>query len=424
MPAIVSSVEKGSIAEELEIQSGDILLSIDGVQLTDLIDYNFYCKTEELTIEIQKKNGEIEEIELEKDFDEDLGIIFESAVFDKIKPCLNHCIFCFVDQQPKGLRDTLYIKDDDYRLSYLQGTYITLSNFTEADKDRIRRMHLGPFYVSVHTTNPELRVKMLKNPNAAKIMENLKWFKENEIPFHAQIVLCPGYNDGAELERTLKDLSTLGESLLSIAIVPVGITIYRKDSALTRVDKQIAKETIKISNKYPKACCSDEIFLLAEEEIPPKEYYGNFSQLDDGVGSLRALLEDFKSLSLPQKLKTALTITLATSYAAIPAMEIITQELNKIENLTCLLKPVKSNYWGENITVAGLITSDDLINTVKDIETDYVVISSIMLKPFSETFLDGNTLDYVREKTSKQFLTISEQYSMKELADFLNKFSK
>ena len=422
MPAIVSSVLSGSIAEELEIESGDILLSIDGVELVDLIDYNFYCKTEELTVEIQKKNGEIEEIELEKDFDEDLGIVFESAVFDKIKPCLNHCIFCFVDQQPKGLRNTLYIKDDDYRLSYLQGTYITLTNFKDEDKDRIKRMHLGPFYVSVHTTNPDLRVKMLKNPNASKIMENLNWFKENDIPFHAQIVLCPNYNDGKELDRTLSDLSSLGDNLLSIAIVPVGITQFRNDNNLIKVDEKVAKETIEISNKYDKACCSDEFFLLAGMSIPEAEYYGGFSQLDDGVGSLRALLEDFKTLDLPSKLKDPLTICLATSFAALPAMEIISKELNKIENLTCLLNPVKSNYWGENITVAGLITSDDLIATVKDVKTDYVVIPSIMLKPFSETFLDGNTLDYVKEKTKKEFLVITEQYSMRELIEFLKNF--
>ena len=423
MPAIVSSVLSGSIAEELEIESGDILLSIDGVELMDLIDYNFYCKTEELTVEIQKKNGEIEEIELEKDFDEDLGIVFESAVFDKIKPCLNHCIFCFVDQQPKGLRNTLYIKDDDYRLSYLQGTYITLTNFKDEDKDRIKRMHLGPFYVSVHTTNPDLRVKMLKNPNASKIMENLNWFKENDIPFHAQIVLCPNYNDGKELDRTLSDLSSLGDNLLSIAIVPVGITQFRNDNNLIKVDEKVAKETIEISNKYEKACCSDEFFLLAGMSIPEAEYYGGFSQLDDGVGSLRALLEDFKTLDLPSKLKEPLTICLATSFAALPAMEIISKELNKIEKLTCLLNPVKSNYWGENITVAGLITSDDLIATVKDVKTDYVVIPSIMLKPFSETFLDGNTLDYVKEKTKKEFLVVTEQYSMRELIEFLKNFS-
>ena len=422
MPAIVSSVESGSIAEELEIENGDILLSIDGVELADLIDYRFYCKSELLTIEIQKKNGEIEEIELEKDYDEDLGIIFESAVFDKIKPCLNKCIFCFVDQQPKGLRDTLYIKDDDYRLSFLQGTYITLTNFTQADKDRIARMHLGPFYISVHTTNPDLRVKMQKNPNAAKIMEELNWFKSQDIPFHAQIVLCPGFNDGEELERTLKDLNSLGDCVLSIAIVPVGITTYRKDSVLKRVDKNIARQTLKIAEKYKKVCCSDEFFLLADEQIPNTEYYGNFSQLDDGVGSIRALLDDFESFELPNSLNKELDITLATSFAAKQALEIVSEKLNKIKNLTSRVAPVRSDYWGENITVAGLITSDDLIRTVKDIDTDYVVIPGIMLKPFSEMFLDGKSLDDVKEKTGKKFIVIREQYSLKELLDFVNSF--
>ena len=201
MPALVSDVLKGSIAEELQIDKGDEILSIDGEKMSDMIDYNFFCKSDFLTLEVKKSNGEIVVIELEKDYDDDLGIVFESAVFDRVKPCLNKCIFCFVDQQPKGLRDTLYIKDDDYRLSYLQGTYITLTNLTDKDRERIKRMHLGPFYVSVHTTNPALRVQMLRNPNAGKIMDNLKWFRKNKIPFHAQIVLCPGYNDGAELEE-------------------------------------------------------------------------------------------------------------------------------------------------------------------------------------------------------------------------------
>ena len=180
MPAVISGVINGSIAEELEIEEGDILLSIDGQKMQDMIDYTFLCKNEVITLEIQKKNGEAEEIELEKDFDEDLGIIFESAVFDRVKPCLNNCIFCFVAQQPKGLRDTLYIKDDDYRLSYLQGTYITTTNLSDRDKERIAKLHLGPFYISVHTTNPELRVRMLRNPNAGKIMDTLNWFKKKE----------------------------------------------------------------------------------------------------------------------------------------------------------------------------------------------------------------------------------------------------
>ena len=418
MPALVSDIIPDSIAEELKIEQGDIILSIDGNIMQDMIDYKYLCKNELITIEIQKRNGEIEEIELEKDFDEDLGIVFESAVFDKVKPCLNNCIFCFVAQQPEGLRNTLYIKDDDYRLSYLQGTYITTTNLTDKDKERIAKLHLGPFYISVHTTNPELRAKMLKNPNASKIMENLMWFKEHEIPFHAQIVLCPNYNDGEELDRTLKDLSTLGDILLSVAIVPVGVTQFRTDELKT-VDKDIAEETIKISSKYKKVCCSDEFFLLAEKEIPPAEYYGNFSQLDDGVGSLRMIMEDFDSLDLPAKVSKPTTICFACSVAGQKAFEYIAAKMRSIKNLNCIVNPVKSTFWGKNITVAGLITSDDLINSIKDINADYVFIPSIMLKPYTNLFLDGNSLDYVKEKTDKNIQVVYENYSVSEVVDLL-----
>lgn len=424
MAAIVSSVEDGSIAEELEIEAGDELLSIDGQKMLDMIDYGFYCKSELLTLEIKKTNGEIEEIELEKDYDEDLGIVFESAVFDKIKPCLNKCIFCFVDQQPKGLRDTLYIKDDDYRLSYLQGTYITLTNLKEEDKQRISRMHLGPFYVSVHTTNPDLRVKMLRNPNASKIMENLNWFKDNEIPFHAQIVLCPDVNDGAELDKTLNDLSTLGENLLSVAIVPVGITQYREDNILKQVTPEVAKQTIEIASKYKKVCCSDEFFLLAEKDIPPTDYYGNFCQLDDGVGAIRALIDDFESYDLPDELSEPLDLAFATSYAGKDAIEYVSKSLNRIKNLKTSVYPVKSNYWGQNITVAGLITSQDLINTIKDIKSDYIVVPGVMLKPYTDSFLDGETLSHVEQITGKKFIVIHNQYSLGELIDFINCYTE
>lgn len=418
MPAIVNGVVEGSIAEELGIEKGDEILSIDNSKMIDMIDYNFLCKSDLLTLEIKKLNGEIEEIELEKDFDEELGIIFESAVFDRVKPCLNHCIFCFVDQQPKGLRETLYVKDDDYRLSYLQGTYITLTNLSEDDKDRIKRMHLGPFYVSVHTTNPELRVKMLKNPNAGKALENLKWFRKNKIPFHAQIVLCPGYNDGAELERTLSDLAELKNTVLSVAIVPVGITQFRKEG-LKQVDKKCAQETIKIASKYKRVCCSDEFFLLAEQDIPSTKYYGNFNQLEDGVGSIRMLLDDFKSRKLPKKIKTPLKLSFATSYAAKYAIDKIAEKLNKIKNLSVTVNPVKSDYWGQDITVAGLITTDDLIKTVKNIDTDIVIIPSVMLRPYSEDFLDGKNLSYVKEKTGKEFFIVKNIYSMAEIVDYL-----
>lgn len=418
MPAIVNGVVEGSIAEELGIEKGDEILSIDNSKMIDMIDYNFLCKSDLLTLEIKKINGEIEEIELEKDFDEELGIIFESAVFDRVKPCLNHCIFCFVDQQPKGLRETLYVKDDDYRLSYLQGTYITLTNLSEDDKDRIKRMHLGPFYVSVHTTNPELRVKMLKNPNAGKALENLKWFRKNKIPFHAQIVLCPGYNDGAELERTLSDLAELKNTVLSVAIVPVGITQFRKEG-LKQVDKKCAQETIKIASKYKRVCCSDEFFLLAEQDIPPTKYYGNFNQLEDGVGSIRMLLDDFKSRKLPKKIKIPLKLSFATSYAAKYAIDKIAEKLNKIKNLSVTVNPVKSDYWGQDITVAGLITTDDLIKTVKNIDTDIVIIPSVMLRPYSEDFLDGKNLSYVKEKTGKEFFIVKNIYSMGEIVEYL-----
>lgn len=419
MPAKISGVVEGSIAEELELADGDELLAIDGVVPQDMIDYNYLCKDEIITLEIKKANGEVEEIELEKDYDDELGIIFESAVFDKVKPCLNNCIFCFVAQQPKGLRDTLYVKDDDYRLSYLQGTYITTTNLTEKDKERIANLHLGPFYISVHTTNPDLRVKMLKNPNAGKIMENLNWFKDHEIPFHTQIVLCPDYNDGEELERTLKDLSSLGDCVLSIAIVPVGVTQFRKKELKT-VDKEIALQTIQIASKYPKACCSDEFFLLAEQEIPKSEYYGNFSQLDDGVGSLRTIMDDFDTLELPNSLKEPLKLCIACSVAATSAFEYISEKLNKIENLSVEVNPVKSTYWGKNITVAGLITSDDLINSVKGVDADYIIVPSIMLKPFTDLFLDGVSMANVIEKTQKRFFVAKNNYSVCEIVDLIS----
>ena len=421
MPANVSGTVPKSIAEELNIESGDVLLSVDGIVPQDMIDYNFLCKNEDITIEIRKKSGEVEQIEIEKDYDEDLGIIFESAVFDKIKPCLNNCIFCFVSQQPKGLRNTLYVKDDDYRLSYLQGTYITTTNLSDEDKERIAKLHLGPFYISVHTTNPELRVKMLRNPNAGKIMENLKWFKKNGIPFHAQIVLCPGYNDGDELKRTLRDLSSLGKSLLSVAIVPVGVTQFR-ESKLKTVDKRVAKETIEIASQYKRVYCSDEFFIKSGMGIPAAEYYGKFSQLDDGVGSLRLIMDDFDKIKLPKKLSKPLDICFACSEASKTAFEYISEKLNRIENLKVQVKPVKSTYWGDKITVAGLITSEDLINTVSNVKTDCVVISGIMLKPYTETFLDGNTLDYVKKKSGQKFYVIQNNYSLKEAVDLIKEY--
>lgn len=293
-----------------------------------------------------------------------------------------------------------------------------MTNLKDCDKERIKRMHLGPFYISVHTTNPELRVKMLRNPNAGKALDNLQWFRKNKIPFHAQIVLCPGWNDGKELERTLSDLAELKNTVLSVAIVPVGVTQFRDDK-LKQVDKKCAEQTIEIASKYKRVCCSDEFFLLAQKPIPPAKYYGAFSQLEDGVGALRLTIDNFNKLKLPKKISKPFKIVFACSYAAKDIFDEISVKLNKIANLTVEIHPVESKYWGENITVAGLITTDDLIRTVKNIECNLVVIPSIMLRPYNEDFLDGKTLTYVKEQTKKNFFVQKNIYSLDEIVEYI-----
>ena len=324
MSAIISEVLKDSIAQELEFQKGDKIISINGEKPQDMIDYRYMMCCEEVDIELERTNGDIEIFEIEKDFDDDLGIVFESAVFDRIKPCTNHCIFCFVDQQPEGLRKSLYIKDDDYRLSYLQGTYITLTNLTAKDKERIQSLHLGPLYVSVHTTNPELRAKMLNNPKAANILEDLKWLKQADIPIHTQIVLCPGYNDGEELENTLKDFENFKSIIQSIAIVPVGITRFHKNNLKTLTPQNalhVIKQVEAFNTKLKKhiAMASDEFFLKADYPIPDKKYYDTFAQLEDGVGAIRLLTDDFEKRrkKLPKSVKTPLNLTFAVAQSSV-----------------------------------------------------------------------------------------------------------
>ena len=363
MSAIISEVLKDSIAQELEFQKGDKIISINGEKPQDMIDYRYMMCCEEVDIELERTNGDIEIFEIEKDFDDDLGIVFESAVFDRIKPCTNHCIFCFVDQQPEGLRKSLYIKDDDYRLSYLQGTYITLTNLTAKDKERIQSLHLGPLYVSVHTTNPELRAKMLNNPKAANILEDLKWLKQADIPIHAQIVLCPGYNDGEELENTLKDFENFKSIIQSIAIVPVGITRFHKNNLKTLTTKNalhVIKQVEAFNTKLKKhiAMASDEFFLKADYPIPDKKYYGNFAQLEDGVGAIRLLTDDFekRKKKLPKSVKTPLNLTFAVAQSSVKIFKEITKTLNLIQNCHCEIVELKNDFFGSNVTVAGLIT--------------------------------------------------------------------
>lgn len=426
MGAIISDILKDSIAEELEFEKGDELVSINGEKPQDMIDYRYMICAEEIEIEIKKANGDEEIYEIEKDFDEDLGIVFESAVFDRIKPCTNHCIFCFVDQQPEGLRKSLYIKDDDYRLSYLQGTYVTLTNLTAKDKARIEQLHLGPLYVSVHTTNPKLRAEMLNNPKASNVIEDLKWLKKADIPIHAQIVLCPGYNDGEELERTLKDFEKFKSIIQSIAIVPVGITRFHKNNLKTltaenalHVIKQVENFNKKVKKQL--AMASDEFFIKANYPIPETKYYGAFSQIEDGVGALRLLLDDFEKTKkkLPKSIKNQKQILFATSQSSIKVMQEIINELNNIDNLDCSLFELKNNFFGENVTVAGLITGKDLINQLKNKAIENLVIPSIMLRPYSEDFLDGTTLSEVQEQLNCTIHVIKDIYSTKEFVKII-----
>ena len=427
MPAIVSEVIENSIAQELGFEKGDEILKINGVCPRDLIDYSFLINSEELEIAVKSKDGSFCSVEIEKDFDENLGLVFESAVFDKIKRCCNHCIFCFVDQQPTGMRNSLYVKDDDYRLSYTQGTYITLTNITEEDKKRIESCHLGPLYISVHTTNPELRVKMLNNKNAGKILTHLDWLKSVDIPIHAQIVLCPQYNDGKELERTLNDLGKYKKILKSIAIVPVGLTKFRK-KALPPVTKEVAAETIKIVEDFNKkikkniACVSDEFFLMTGKPVPEKEYYNEFAQLEDGVGVIRLMKDDFekRSKKLPKKIKKEKTVHFALSKSSYETFLPMLEKLNTIENLNTVPVLVENNYFGKEITVAGLLTGSDLIKAFSNInnKAEFIIIPAVMLKPFTQKFLDELTVDDVEKALNCKLVIINDYYSVKEIIDF------
>ena len=430
MPAIVSEVLENSIAQELEIEKGDKIISINNEKPQDMIDYRYMMCSEEIELEIEKTNGETEIYEIEKDFDEDLGVVFESAVFDRIKPCTNRCIFCFVDQQPEGLRKSLYIKDDDYRLSYLQGTYVTLTNLTQKDRERIEKLHLGPLYVSVHTTNPELRVKMLSNPRAANIIEDLKWLKKADIPIHAQIVLCPGYNDGQELERTLSDFAKFKSIIESVAIVPVGITKFHQNGLKTltksnalHVIKQVEEFNKKVKKQL--AMASDEFFLKADYPVPEKKYYGNFAQIEDGVGALRLLMDDFEKnrKKIPLSVKKPKEIIFATTPSAAKLVGCIADELNKVKNLQCSVIELKNNFFGDNVIVAGLITGNDLICQLKEkskeLNIKHVIIPSIMLRPFTEDFLDNVTLKEVEQALECKVFPIKDIYSAREIIDII-----
>lgn len=427
MKIVISDILKGSIADELNLNGGDEIISVNSVVPKDIIEYSFLVLDEELELYVKRKSGEEEIFEIEKDYGEDLGISFESAVFDRVKPCANKCIFCFVDQQPKGLRKSLYVKDDDWRLSYLQGTYITLTNMKEKDWERLLSFHPSHLYVSIHTTNPKLRAKMLNNPNAARITDDLKKLRDNDIKIHAQIVLCPGYNDGDELLRTLEDLKKFKKILNSLAIVPVGVSKFRKEKLQT-VDKKIADFVINSVDEFNSdmkkniAAASDEFFLIAGREFPDKKYYGKFFQIEDGVGAMRLLIDDFEKCKkkFKKKLKNPVKISLLTGESAACTFEKFKKEIN-VQGLEFDVIGVKNRFFGDKINVSGLITGEDMINAIRKNGVKCAIIPSVMLREGSDEFLDGIKISDIK----KQFLgvelhIIKDCYRFREILDIIN----
>ena len=427
MKIIVSQVEKDSIAYELGLCAGDEIISINNSVPRDIIDYSFLVKDEEILLHIKHKSGEEELFEIEKDFDDDLGISFESAVFDRVKPCCNKCIFCFVDQQPKGLRKSLYVKDDDWRLSYLQGTYITLTNMKEKDWQRLENFHPSPLFVSIHTTNPNLRAKMLNNPNAARIMDDLERLKKNDIKIHAQIVLCPTYNDGDELLRTLEDLKKFKKILNSLAIVPVGVSKFRKEKLKT-VDKKVADfvidavENFNLEMKKNVAMASDEFFLISGREIPKKKYYGKFAQIEDGVGAIRLLKDDFEKCKkkLKKSLKKPCKLSLLTGSSAAKIFEEFKKEIN-VKGLDFNVVDIKNDFFGDKINVTGLVTGQDLVFALKKNQANVAIIPSVMLREGTDEFLDGIKVSQIKKEFPKtKFYIINDCYKFREILEIIN----
>lgn len=410
-PAVITSVLPESIAAEVGFEAGDRLVSINGQHPRDLIDYQFLCADEVLDLEVLDASGKTHHIEIEKDYDDDLGLEFETALFDGLMQCTNRCPFCFIDQQPPGKRQTLYFKDDDYRLSFLYGSYLTLTNLTPREWDRIEQMHLSPLYVSVHATEAEVRTRLLKNPRAAQILEQLRWFQERQLQIHAQVVLCPGINDGEHLTRTLLDLAQFHQgdrpAVASVAVVPVGLTRFRpSQDELVPVSREKAQEVIaQVQNlqatfqqqmRSTFAWLADEWFLIAGHEIPPESHYEDYPQIGNGVGSIRQFLKQFKTAArkLPQRLSQPHRYTWVVGNAVEQAFQPILTRLNQVEGLEVKMVALSSQYWGQTMTVTGLLTGQDILQALAGQDLgDAVLLPSLMLKHDEPRFLDDMTLD-------------------------------
>ncbi len=409
---LIKSIEKGSIAEEMGVESGDALLYIDGQVVEDVFDYRFMIQSSELSVVIRKKDGEEWELDIEKDEDEDLGIEFGSGLMDEYRSCRNKCIFCFIDQMPEGMRETLYFKDDDSRLSFLQGNYVTLTNMDDHDIDRIIRYRLSPINISVQTTNPELRCRMLNNRFAGEALSKIKKLYDAGITMNAQIVMCKGVNDREELKRTLTDLLCYAPVMQSVSVVPVGLTKYREGLyPLEKIEKDDAMAALDIIEKIQEkalkdhgihfAHASDEIYILAERPIPCAEEYDDYPQLENGVGMLRLMSDEYDSAYERVKKDIAagnispedydMTFSIVTGLLAKSYVEEATSKICSLfPNVTFNVYAVRNDFFGENITVAGLLTGNDIIAQLSGKQLgEHLLIPSSMMKADEEIFLDN-----------------------------------
>ena len=408
---LIKEVYPGSIAEELEIEPGDVLLSINDQSIEDVFDYRYMIKDEYIEVLIRKPDGEEWVLEIDKDYDDDLGIEFENQLMSDYKSCSNKCIFCFIDQMPPNMRETLYFKDDDSRLSFLQGNYITLTNMKEKDVDRIIKMQLAPINISVQTTNPELRCKMLNNRFAGEKLKFLDQLYEGHVEMNGQIVCCKGVNDGKELERTMDDLSKYLPFMRSVSVVPAGITKYRDNLyPLELFTKEEAGEIIDMIESRQKKYyeeyglhfmhASDEWYITAGRDFPEEERYDGYLQLENGVGMLRLLFNEFEEgYAKLESGEHQEEISLATAKLAYPYLERMAKKMEeKYEGLKVHTYCIRNDFFGERITVSGLITGQDLMKQLKDQPLgSRLLIPCNMLKMDEDIFLDDFTLKEVSD---------------------------
>lgn len=411
MPVLIECVQAHSPAARAGIRPGDTLLSIDNHEIGDVLDYRFYMTNPRVHLSLLR-GGKPFSCDIRKKEYDDLGLEFETYLMDRQQSCKNKCIFCFIDQMPPGMRDTLYFKDDDSRLSFLFGNYITLTNVTDADIDRIIKMHISPVNISVHTTDPELRVKMMKNPAAAGSLRYLPRLTQAGIRVNTQLVLVPGWNDGPALEKSLRDLGALGPNLQTVSCVPVGMTKYRQGlETLRSFDREGALETISIIHRFADemeqtrgvrvAYPSDEFFLLAGLETPPSAYYGDFDQLENGVGLVSMLRDDFRlAMADGQETAESAVFTMVTGVAAYPLIQGLAQQVTaRHPNVQIRVKAIANNFFGPKITVAGLITGQDIVEQLRgEALGERVLFPAVMLRREGDRFLDDMTVEQLSEK--------------------------